>query len=117
MKDYTFTDRGFTFKRVDKKKARAAFNNGLRVLFCPCNLRPGYPYHPETDVSGRCGASFETMLNSFEYYNIRNRETGYYTAFYIPVVEVDSFTGKKPTEKTINTVLSYDYSYLGGETV
>lgn len=32
MKKYTFTDGGYTFQRIDKKAARRAYNNGLRVI-------------------------------------------------------------------------------------
>ena len=59
MKKYTFTDGGYTFQRIDKKTARRAYNNGLRVMLCPVNLRPGYPYHPETSISGKAAATFE----------------------------------------------------------
>lgn len=114
MREYTFTDGGYTFERIDKKAARRAYKNGLRVLLCPVNLRPGKPYHPETSISGKAPATFEEALNAFEYYNIRDNETGRYTAFYIPVVTVDRFTGKAPTAATLETVKQYDYRYIGG---
>lgn len=114
MKKYTYTHDGYTFERVSKTTARRAYKNGLRVVLCPCNLRPGYPFHPETSISGKAAATFEEALNAFEYYNIRNRETGYYTAFYIPVREVDRFTGEAPTAATLGTVKQYDYRYIGG---
>ena len=85
MKKYIFADGGYTFNRISKKAARAAYKNGLRVLLCPVNLRPGYPFHPEISISGKDPATFEEALAAFEFYNIRNSETGYYTAFYIPV--------------------------------
>ena len=69
MRAYTFTENGFTFERVDKRQARKAYNNGLRVVVCPVNLRPGYPWHPEISVSGKSGATFEEMLNAFIFYN------------------------------------------------
>lgn len=101
MRKYTYADSGYTFERVDKKTARKAYNNGLRVILCPCNLRPGYPFHPEISISGKAQATFEEALNAFEFYNIRNAESGFYTAFYIPVVEVE-------------TIKQYDYRYIGG---
>lgn len=92
MKEYTYKDGAYTFKRVDKRTARKAYNNGLRVVLCPCNLRPGYPYHPECSISGKTTDSengspvpFEAALSAFEYYNLRDSETGRYTAFYVPV--------------------------------
>lgn len=114
MRAYTFTENGFTFERVDKRQARKAYNNGLRVVVCPVNLRPGYPWHPEIIVSSKSGETFEEMLNAFIYYNIRDNETGKYAAFYIPVVLVDRFTGEKPTAATLRTVKQYAYSYMEG---
>lgn len=114
MKKYTFTDGGYTFQRIDKKIARRAYNNGLRVMLCPVNLRPGYPYHPETSISGKAAATFEEALNAFEFYNLRGKETWRYTAFYIPIREVDRFTGEAPTAATLGTVTQYDYRYIGG---
>lgn len=55
MNRYTWTENGFTFKRINKAQARRAYNNGLRVVVCPVNLRPGYPFHPEISVSGKSG--------------------------------------------------------------
>lgn len=114
MRAYTWTENGFTFKRINKTQAQRAYNNGLRVVVCPVNLRPGYPWHPEISVSGKSGATFEEMLNAFIYYNIQGNETGKYAAFYIPVVLVDRFTGEKPTAATMGTVEQYDYSYMEG---
>lgn len=114
MNKYSFTDNGHTFERVDKKTARKAYNSGLRVLFCPVNLLPGYPFYPEISVSGKSPATFGQALNAFEYYNIRGKETGRYAAFYIPVRVVDRFTGETPTAATMGTVKEYDYSYIGG---
>lgn len=96
MRKYTFTDGGYTFQRIDKKAARRAYN-------------------PKTVViSGKAAATFEEALNAFEFYNLRGKETGRYTAFYIPVREVDRFTGEAPTAATLGTVTQYDYRYIGG---
>lgn len=113
MNKYSYTDGGHTFERVDKKTALRAYNNGLRVVLCPVNLRPGWPWYPEVSVSGKSGTPFEVTVNAFEAYNLRGRETGRYTAFYIPLREVDRFSGEAPTAETLGTVKEYDYSYLG----
>lgn len=115
MREYSFIEDGYKFERVSKRVARAAYNNGLRVLFCPVNLRPGKPYNPEVSVSGKAPATFEQALNAFEYYNPRGNETGRYTAFYIPVTMVDQFTGKAPTAATLGTIKQYDCRYIGEE--
>lgn len=43
MNKYIYTKNGFTFERIDKKQAKRAYNNGLAIVVCPCNLRPGAP--------------------------------------------------------------------------
>lgn len=114
MRKYSFINNGFTFERVDKKTARRAYNNGLRVLFCPCNLRPGAPWFPECEIDKEISenATFETVLNSFEFYNLRNRETGYYTAFYIPVKYVNKFNGNECGKDYYHAIVQYNYDYL-----
>lgn len=127
MRKYSFTDRnGKTWERVTKKQARAAYNNGLTVVFCPVNMRPWGPWgngvtvnisnDTDIDITDRFTRenSFERVLNSFEYYNCNDNETGLYTAFYLPVVTVDKFTGKAPTKETRETVRAYDYTVLEG---
>lgn len=56
----------------------------------------------------------EKAVNAFEIYNCTDNETGRYTAFYIPVVTVDRFTGETPTAYTLGTVKQYDYSVMEG---
>ena len=65
-------------------------------------------------ISGKAAATFEEALNAFEFYNLRGKETGRYTAFYIPIREVDRFTREAPTAATLGTVTQYDYRYIGG---
>ena len=113
MKQYTYSDAGFTFERVTRTKAKAAYNNGLRVVLCPCNLRPCYPFHPESSISGKAAADFETQENAFIYYNCTSKETGRRPAYYIPVRLVDAFTGDTPTADTLHRVKQYDYRYIG----
>lgn len=51
MRNYTFTENGFTFKRINKAQAKRAYNNGLTVRFCPVNLRPGSPFRLDMDMN------------------------------------------------------------------
>lgn len=117
MNKYIFTNNNKTWERITKKQARAAYNNGLTILFCPVNMRPFTPWHLEIDVNknfeGYNGVSFEKAVNAFEFYNCTGNETGRYAAFYIPVVTVDRFTGETPTAYTLGTVKQYDYSVMG----
>ena len=110
MRQRTYTDGGKTYTRVSKAKARAAYNAGLAVVLCPVNLRPGAPWHPEIRTTkDRCeNEDFERVLNAFEFYNIRDTETGYYTAFYIPVHTVDRFTGEPCNPENAGAIQEYD---------
>ena len=94
MNRYEFTSNGRTFTRVSKATAKKAFVSGFTIAFCPSNLRPGTIWHPEyiTNRSMRADYmvddigvenDFNNLLNSFEYYNCTDPETGRYTAFFI----------------------------------
>ena len=113
---YFYTQDGATLKRIDRRKAAAAYNNGLDVLFIPCNLNPVNNFYNlgiwENKALDGQYRDFTALVNAFEYYNC-NAETGRYTAFYIPVKTVDRFTGEAPTAATLGTVESYDYNYRG----
>jgi len=123
MRKYNYTENGFNFERIDKTTARKAYINGLSVVACPVNLRPGKPYHPETVLNRKnreqftadeigVKNDFDNLINSFEFYNCTSSETGRYTAFYIPVEYVDRFTGEEPTAATLGTVKQYNYKYM-----
>ena len=123
MNNRVFTDQGYTFARVSKNTARRAYAVGLSVVCCPVNLRPFTPWHNEfilnkrdreqfiIDVDGAKN-DFNNLVNSIEYYNCINSETGKYCAYYLPVREVDSFTGDAPTDATLHAGYIYDYDYI-----
>ena len=107
-----FMENGKYYERITKRKARAAYNNGLTIRFCPVKIRPfNNVFMLDMDINKNnvnCSdQSFDTVLNAFEYYNCRP-DTGLYTAFYIPVKRVDAFTGGSITPDTINVIKQYD---------
>ena len=123
MKQYQYYNNGFTFKRITKKDARTAYKNGLTIVLCPVNMRPGAPWNPEMTINRRQREQFvideigiindfNNYIASFEYYNCRNTETGKYTAFYIPIKTVDRFTGETPTPETLGTIEQYNYKFM-----
>lgn len=99
----------FQFERVTKKQARAAYNNGLTVLWCPVNLAPFTGWGLEMPINAdnwNCDRKpFDEVLNEYEFYNC-NSKTGKYPAFYIPVVTGLYGSFKDDITKT------YDYRFL-----
>ena len=115
MRKYNFDHNGFNFIRINKKRARAAYNNGLTVIFCPCNLRPfgfynlGLPME-QNKINQNCdGVTFDKLVNEYEFYNC-HPDTGKYTAFYIPVETVDRFTGEPSTGA--DAIEQYNYKFM-----
>lgn len=93
MREYTFTEKGHTFRRIDKKAARAAYTHGVTVIICQCNLRPTQ-FANRLNIKDRAqfildeiGAvnDFNNLVNMFEYYYCRST-AGKYSAFYIEEV-------------------------------
>lgn len=119
MNNTTFRYNNFDFVRISKKTAKKYFDKGLTVVFCPCKMRPFGVWAAGSFINpANCdGRSFDTVVNSFEFYNCSYPETGRYTAFYIPAFYADKKTGKKD-EKAFyymhnndNNVLMYDTNF------
>lgn len=82
--------------RITKAAARKLWGK-KDISLCPCKLMPDGPWRPNIDVfakeiskklnskyeSERHDASFNSVVNNFEWYNCQMNETGYYTAFYL----------------------------------
>lgn len=88
MNNYTFYKENYTFIRIPKNKARAAYNNGLTVVFTPCKLQPFNVWGLSMDINKHninCNnIDFNKLCNEYKYYNCNNG-AGEYIAFYIPV--------------------------------
>ena len=77
MKQYSFDYNGYNFVRVSKKTAKRFFESSYPVVFCPCNLCPfGVFGSAVTLKKSDDNADFIKAVNAFEFYNIRNAETG-----------------------------------------
>ena len=114
MKNLYIYKGGREFKRITRTKAKTLYNMGKAVLLVPCNLINNifvgfYDLRKEDSET-----PFENVINAFEYYNCTDNKTGCYTAFYIPNKTIDTFTGGDVTNETINTVETYDNSYMEG---
>lgn len=83
MLHYSFEHDGTNYARVDKRVARRAFERGDEIAICPCNLRPGGPWHPEMFFSNVSWGNFDSLVNAFERYNCANSETGLYASYFV----------------------------------
>ena len=116
MNRYEFTDdMGFSWKRVSKRKARAAYCNGLGVMLAPYNMRlfTGWGesvYITHEDLTCTRDEGFTRWVNEFEYYT--PRKLGRYTAFYLPLRYIDRFTGEPCPEWRDGAALSYNTDVL-----
>lgn len=87
MREYNFTMNGKEYQRISKTKFINLVNYGnMHFIVCACNLRP--------ETFGICitfndlvknDISLDSWINSFEYYNCINAETGKYASFYMEV--------------------------------
>ena len=89
MNRYTVTIKGETWERITKAEARKRWDAKQRLYIAPCNLRPGGPWGIGSEINSYRGYSndFDDVVNSFEYYNCFNSETGHYASFYKPCGE------------------------------
>lgn len=91
MRKYEYRENGVLYCRISKKAAKKAYITGETVVLCPVNLVPwrfGIPINRtsrERFTADEIGAKndFNNYVNSFEFYNCVNTETGKYTAFYV----------------------------------
>lgn len=87
MNKYTFEMGGKTYCRINKATARKMYERGESLLACPCNLRPGRPWHPEVHIYGGMvsvyRSTFDEIVNYAEAMNCVNNETGRYFAYYV----------------------------------
>lgn len=93
MKNFIFTGKlngeTITLKQVQKRTALKMYNNGSTIYLQSSNFHPfGYwsnVVHINKENQNCNGESFDKIVNSFEYYNCQNKETGLYTTFYIKI--------------------------------
>jgi hypothetical protein len=69
--------------RIDKRKARNLFNKGIEIYLCPSNLNPVLFGNKPFKIEYSCGADFEQIVRSVEYFFCINAKTGYFPSYYI----------------------------------
>lgn len=67
-------------KRINKREARNRFNKCEDIYISPCKFNPELTY---STISRLSSGNFDTVVNTFEYYNCNNNETGTYASFYV----------------------------------
>lgn len=69
-----------TLERISKKKAKKMFDAGATIYLQTSKFRPFGVWSQAMPIE-KADESFESVVNSFEYYNC-GYEQGYYTHFY-----------------------------------
>ena len=72
-----------TILQIQKRTAKKMFESGQTIYLQSCNMRPFGVWSACYDITKERadGATFESIVNSFEYYNCTG-ETGLYSTFY-----------------------------------
>lgn len=89
MRNLQYHKSGINFVQINKTAARKLYNDGKTIILIASNMRAGAPWHPECrckkTVEGNSviygEQSFESICNSFRYYNC-TPETGRYIVFF-----------------------------------
>lgn len=81
MTKETYTYRGTRYTRIPKNVARKLYNDGVTVHAAPVKFSPFGMWFNAYGMNKASGEDFDTLVNSFEFYNCTN-ETGRYTAFW-----------------------------------
>ncbi len=73
-----------TLQQIQKRTAKKLFEKGETIYLQSCNYRPFGVWSQAVDINKERAENetFEDIVNSFEYYNCSNNETGLYTTFY-----------------------------------
>lgn len=91
MRNLQYSKDGKTYKQVSKTKARRLYNEGKPIALVPSNLYPlapmvGFSVMSVNDIDEQVRDekyySFDSRVNSFEYYNCTCNETGKYANFF-----------------------------------
>lgn len=113
MKNMYIHKAGYEFRRVNKAYARRLYNYGFSVLCVPHNLNAGSPFVGMYNLNRKdAQIKFEMAVKIYENQRCVDTKTGRYTAFYMPVKQVDAFTGGDVTKDTINTLDAYNTSFF-----
>jgi hypothetical protein len=72
-------------KQINKGQARKQYNNGETIIIIAHKMALNTPWNLEHEITknANCGdATFDFLVNNYEYYNC-NYEAGYYCAYYV----------------------------------
>ena len=86
MKNLQFTGNFYgeiiTIVQIQKRTAKKMFQAGETIYIQSSNFHPFGVWSQCIDINNKSGETFESIVNSFEYYNCNDSETGLYTTFY-----------------------------------
>lgn len=77
----TYYGETITIEQIQKRTAKKLFDSGETVYMQTSNFHPLGVWSQCIEIDNKSGETFESVVNSFEYYNCSN-EAGLYTTFY-----------------------------------
>lgn len=88
MTNRTLTDnKGAMWRRVSKRHARFAYENGNEIILAPVNVDPFGPWalgvHVHKDFWSCADSEFDAIVDRFIIFNCNSAELGHYPAYYI----------------------------------
>ena len=70
------------WRRITKTKAKKLYEEGTTILLVPHKVLPENVWGIGSELIGYNPLDFETVLNTFCWYNCQHNELGKYPAFY-----------------------------------
>lgn len=88
MTSRIFSDRdGACWARVNKRRARSAYEAGHTITVAPVNMRLNNVWCTYIRIGRKLkfslSDSFDSLINDYEHYNCNSNEVGRYPAYYV----------------------------------
>lgn len=88
MTNRIYTDnKGISWTRVNKRRARALYDAGHTITVAPVNMRLNHVWCTYIRIGRKLkfslDDSFDSLVNDYEYYNCNSNEVGRYPAYYV----------------------------------
>lgn len=69
------------YRRLAKGSARSAYNKGIEVTLCPCNINPDNAWAIGFKIPN--GVDFDAVVRDFEITSCVNAQTGRFASYWV----------------------------------